>query len=595
MLAHASRKTFENSKGELQLTWGWSTIFLGLLDTGFLTAFALGLVALGPYSDLYDPVLVVGPALIFAGVLTLNFALSYKYLDIHSEGYFFVTFSLLGLVHSFTFPSSVKIVGNWFDPSTAGWVFGLWASSTPVGNIVGALVVLICEATNLEVEWNLLIPAFAVFLVGLVIIPAIKSDPESARLPNPEAITAYEKYLREPTSGDGTTTEDPTTKQTSLEKPASIRSEPAPVSPRHKKTGGYNFAPVDPNAPRTSSRGSSVPDAGIEDEEKEEAPEAQVEKVTEAALERHNSQNQLLKKQPKPSARSDSRLVDYSKTRMSKTERAYKESYENLGFWKRLTYGIWLPGVMIWSVSFALIKAVNYTIFSWLPFYLVQLGFDTATSNWISMLYDIGFMIGGIAAGYWSDRLGGKRAIPTYVFLVMAVIPIAVLGNGYTNEIFLCFVCAICGIFVGGPTSLISTAVAHDLTKQNALKLNNQAVATVVGIVDGFGTLGAAITQIIVAWASEQYSWRTVFYMLSIYLVVSMLFLYRIFIQEYDDYIERMEAEAREKLPPPRKGHLLETPSRTSLPTQARSVSMLSPSERPSRLSTRFEVATSLR
>ena len=69
------------------------------------------------------------------------------------------------------------------------------------------------------------------------------------------------------------------------------------------------------------------------------------------------------------------------------------------------------------------------------------------------------------------------------------------------------------GIFIGGPANMISTAITADLGRQEILAANNQALSTVTGIVDGTGSFGAAIGQILIPVIENRWNdWRFVFY-----------------------------------------------------------------------------------
>lgn len=52
------------------------------------------------------------------------------------------------------------------------------------------------------------------------------------------------------------------------------------------------------------------------------------------------------------------------------------------------------------------------------------------------------------------------------------------------------------GFFIGGPSNMISSAISADLGRQEALRGSQEALATVTGIVDGTGSIGAAGGQV---------------------------------------------------------------------------------------------------
>lgn len=80
---------------------------------------------------------------------------------------------------------------------------------------------------------------------------------------------------------------------------------------------------------------------------------------------------------------------------------------------------------------------------------------------------------------------------------------------------------AVCGAFVNGPYALITTAVSADLGSHPSLKGNLSLTATVTGIIDGTGSIGASIQGVLIGViasgcnASGQ-SWDAVFDVLMI-------------------------------------------------------------------------------
>ena len=69
------------------------------------------------------------------------------------------------------------------------------------------------------------------------------------------------------------------------------------------------------------------------------------------------------------------------------------------------------------------------------------------------------------------------------------------------------------GAFIGGPANMISAAITADLGRQEAIAASNQALSTVTGIVDGTGSFGAAIGQILIPVIEKAWTdWRFIFY-----------------------------------------------------------------------------------
>ena len=84
------------------------------------------------------------------------------------------------------------------------------------------------------------------------------------------------------------------------------------------------------------------------------------------------------------------------------------------------------------------------------------------------------------------------------------------------------------GSLVNGPYALITTAVAADLGNKVT---SSKALATVTAIIDGTGSIGAALGPLMAGFVSD-YSWNDVFYMVLIADVIAMLLLYRIVVSE---------------------------------------------------------------
>lgn len=177
-----------------------------------------------------------------------------------------------------------------------------------------------------------------------------------------------------------------------------------------------------------------------------------------------------------------------------------------------------LPGVASFAICLFFSKLVAYTFLYWLPFYIrhtavagVHLSHETA--GMLSTIFDFGGVLGGVLAGLISDKLEA-RAITSVSFLLLSV-PSLVLYRVYgstsmfTNNILM----FLSGSLVNGPYALITTAVAADLGTQTAIRGNSRALATVTAIIDGTGSIGAAIGPLLVGYISTS-GWNTVFAML---------------------------------------------------------------------------------
>lgn len=162
---------------------------------------------------------------------------------------------------------------------------------------------------------------------------------------------------------------------------------------------------------------------------------------------------------------------------------------------------------------------------------------SSETAGNLSTLFDVGGVLGGILAGHISDRLNA-RAITAASFMYCAI-PALFFYRSYghvslTINIILMF---ITGMFVNGPYALITTAVSADLGTHSSLQGNSRALATVTAIIDGTGSVGAAIGPLLTGYISAK-SWSAVFTMLMGAALVAGLLLTRLIVAEVAEKIQ---------------------------------------------------------
>ena len=168
-----------------------------------------------------------------------------------------------------------------------------------------------------------------------------------------------------------------------------------------------------------------------------------------------------------------------------------------------------LPNVFSYAIAFGFFKLVNYAMFFQLPVILTQ-HFDSSTSNIISSLYSVGMMPGGVVCGWVSDIYGGRRAcvIATFMgFLIPLLWVFAYFMDVMPIGILLSLLCLM-GCLVGGPNNIITSAVAADLAEDKSIRGNSKALGTVTGIINGSGSVTAAIGQlaipVLLSWGQEK-------------------------------------------------------------------------------------------
>jgi OPA family glycerol-3-phosphate transporter-like MFS transporter 1/2 len=197
-----------------------------------------------------------------------------------------------------------------------------------------------------------------------------------------------------------------------------------------------------------------------------------------------------------------------------------------------------IPGVVTFSLCLFFTKLVAYTFLYWLPFYIerTEIGgeyLSAAKAGELSTLFDIGGVVGGILAGYLSDKYNARSMVSAG--FVYASIPVLYLYREYGSlsmNVNVGFM-MLAGVLVNGPYALITTAVSADLGTHESLKGNAKALATVTAIIDGTGSIGAAIGPMLTGYISSRTNdWNNVFYMLYTADLVAGLLLTRLVLKE---------------------------------------------------------------
>ncbi|XP_006137929.1 glucose-6-phosphate exchanger SLC37A1 [Pelodiscus sinensis] len=191
-----------------------------------------------------------------------------------------------------------------------------------------------------------------------------------------------------------------------------------------------------------------------------------------------------------------------------------------------------IPGVIEFSLCLLFAKLVSYTFLFWLPLYITNVEhLDAKRAGDLSTLFDVGGIFGGILAGIISDRLE-KRASTCGMMLLLAAPTLymfsAISKMGLEATIVMLL---ISGALVNGPYALITTAVSADLGTHKSLKGNARALSTVTAIIDGTGSVGAALGPLLAGLISPS-GWNNVFYMLMVADACALLFLLRLIRKE---------------------------------------------------------------
>jgi len=476
--------------------------YLGFMDTSFLASYAIFMFVSGFVAERVNLRYFLAVGMLLSGLFTILFGLG-KYMGIHSIYYYLAMQFLGGAVQSSGWPGVVTVVANWFGKGKKGFVFGVWNAHTSIGNIVGGLL----AGTFVDSDWALsfIVPGLIISAMGVVvwfILPVQPSDmgfTQEELIPNEERYSSYE---RRPSNRQGL-------------------------------SGGYNTLSEVRQRPEGrpllstgSASGESTPllrSNNVSDDE------------VEAGLLDHDE---------------NANRPEVQSQRPATPEKAITF----LSGWK-------IPGVAEFALSLFFCKLVSYTFLYWLPTFIKEKGVHVTSEDaaYFATLFDVGGIVGGIIAGVASDRTG-RPASACAIMIILAIPsmwsynyfgqqypfnPEDSNGWVYAGHIVLLMVS---GLLVNGPYALITTAVSAELGTHKSLKGSSKALATVTSIIDGTGSVGAAVGPYLAGALQGSGSNSSVFYMLMAADVLSLLFLSRLVISEVMSYWSPPAASSRSEL-----------------------------------------------
>ncbi|CAK1546550.1 unnamed protein product [Leptosia nina] len=194
-----------------------------------------------------------------------------------------------------------------------------------------------------------------------------------------------------------------------------------------------------------------------------------------------------------------------------------------------LSRALAIPGVIEFSLSLFFAKLVSYTFLYWLPLYIKSsTSLTPRQSGEISTAFDVGGVAGAIVAGLLADVVGCPGIVCTVFYALCAPTLLFYQWWGASSYFLNILLLVLAGILVNGPYALITTAVSAELGTHSSLSGDSQALATVTAIIDGTGSIGAAVGPMLAGVVSSAGSWSHVFYMLIICDFMALLLLLRI-------------------------------------------------------------------
>ena len=451
---------------------------LSVPDTCFFLAFALSTLWKGAISDRGDPRVIMASALAGCSLLLALFGLGY-YARVHPVLYFGLLWALQAFGQALVWPAAVRVMGDWFKgEGTRSVVMGLWCSSNNIGNIVGTGVGALSSVALGSHAWGAPMLALALLLLAVswIVFGRLTPTPRLVgRAPYRGSVGAKEELV-EAFGATGL-----------LDDEEGGEGEEEQEEEDEEETV-IAFGPASPMV----RPGDGVGDGGWEERRRPLLEPVGGEwSMDEGVV--------LQPEVPAPA----------------------------LSMWRAL----WLPGVVEVSISYAALKVrgrnrnrrlfvsvcvsragphiptrpitnqqgISYGLFFWLPTFLSSsFGLSTRDANLMSMLFDAGQLTGSPTAGLLSSKTRRPHLVNCLLILA-AALPIALLyavdGKG-ADRGGVGVLLFLAGAFSGGPQNLLATAICQEIGSSG--RSGGAAVARVASVVDGIGSLGAAVVQMLV-------------------------------------------------------------------------------------------------
>ncbi|XP_063836434.1 glucose-6-phosphate exchanger SLC37A2 [Ostrinia nubilalis] len=472
---------------------------LGALDSAFLFSYAGAMFVSGMVAERVDLRYFLSLGMLLSAACCYMFGVGYTY-GVHSIAYYLLAQAGAGIAQTTGWPGTVAIVGKWFGNSKKGLIFGIWNSHTSLGNILGALL----AAEYVETNWALsfIYPALVMGVVALFVFLFLPPEPKHVGIvPSSPPSTRDSLECVE------------TNWALSFIYPALMMGVVAlfvflflPPEPKH-----VGIVPSSPPSTRDSPSRQSRSD---DEEDPEPAQVIVGDQTASLRPNRHSANN------PPYSSEDATESTALLSRRPSHSHGSSAVS---------LSRALSIPGVMEFSLSLFFAKLVSYTFLYWLPMYIKSSTHLTPKQSAdLSTVFDVGGIVGAITAGLLADRSRSPATVCAGFYVLCAPALLVYQRWGATSYGTNVALLVVGGALVNGPYALITTAVSAELGTHSCLAGNAQALATVTAIIDGTGSVGAALGPMLAGVVSSTGDWSRVFYMLIACDALALLLLLRL-------------------------------------------------------------------
>ena len=184
------------------------------------------------------------------------------------------------------------------------------------------------------------------------------------------------------------------------------------------------------------------------------------------------------------------------------------------------TYVLNNPYLWVLGASYFFVYLIRQAISDWTVLYLVEMkGYTQLGAGAIVFWFEIGGILGGLLAGWTSDRIfSGNRGPVNAIFCALSILAIYAFKctTVHAPVIDACLVCII-GLLLFGPLILIGIAAAELSHKK--------AAATATGFIGWIAYLGAATAGYPLGRITQSFGWDGFFMTLTVCAAITTLLL----------------------------------------------------------------------
>ena len=171
-----------------------------------------------------------------------------------------------------------------------------------------------------------------------------------------------------------------------------------------------------------------------------------------------------------------------------------------------------IPKLGMLMASYFLVKMVRYCLIFWLPFYLArECGMAVATAGYMSCLFDLGGVAGGIATGVICDKYfpGRRTILGAWMCVTLALSILSYQHASQMGVVINGAVMTLVGFLVAGPDALLGSSSIADTCE--AAGYGSEVMGTASGLVNGAGSVGAVLQGALTAYVANTYGWGALF------------------------------------------------------------------------------------